>query len=164
MQTPATVGPTDGRKNHKNWVWLTALGIVYGDLGTSPLYTLQTVAQAVGGRFTQESALGVLSLIFWTLIMTVSVKYCVLVMRADNHGTGGIMALMSLIGANSLRRGAKVLTAMGLLGAALLYGDGVITPAISVLSAVEGVNIATDALQPFVLPIAAIILIALFSF
>src|SRR3984885_14005256 len=163
MQTPATVGPTDGRKNHKNWVWLTALGIVYGDLGTSPLYTLQTVAQAVGGRFTQESALGVLSLIFWTLIITVSVKYCVFVMRADNHGAGGIMALMSLIGANSFRHGARVLTVMGLLGASLIYGDGVITPAISVLSAVEGVNVVTDALKPFVMPIAVTILIMLFA-
>ena len=146
-----------------SWVWLTALGIVYGDLGTSPLYTLQTVAGATGGRFTAESALGVLSLIFWTLIITVSVKYCVFVMRADNHGTGGIMALMSLVGANSLRRGARVLTAMGLVGAALIYGDGVITPAISVLSAVEGVNVVSDVLKPFVMPIAAAILIVLFA-
>src|SRR5579864_803817 len=100
------------KSTHDNWLWLTALGIVYGDLGTSPLYTLQTVAQAVGGAFTAESALGVLSLIFWTLIITVSVKYCLLVMRADNHGAGGIIALMSLVGANSLRRGARTLTVM----------------------------------------------------
>ena len=150
-------------RKHDNWLWLTALGIVYGDLGTSPLYTLQTVAQAVGGEFTTESALGVLSLIFWTLIITVSVKYCLLVMRADNHGAGGIIALMSLVGANSLRRGARTLTVMGLLGAALIYGDGVITPAISVLSAVEGVNVVTDALKPFVMPVAVLILIALFA-
>jgi KUP system potassium uptake protein len=151
------------KRDHDNWLWLTALGIVYGDLGTSPLYTLQTVTQAVGGEFTAESALGVLSLIFWTLIITVSVKYCLLVMRADNHGAGGIIALMSLVGANSLRRGARTLTVMGLLGAALIYGDGVITPAISVLSAVEGVNVVTDALKPFVMPIAVLILIALFA-
>jgi KUP system potassium uptake protein len=163
MHSPDTVGPTDGRKNHNNRVWLTALGIVYGDLGTSPLYTLQTVSQAMGGQFTPESALGVLSLIFWTLIITVSVKYCVFVMRADNHGAGGIMALMSLVGANSFRHGARVLTVMGLLGASLIYGDGVITPAISVLSAVEGVNVVTDALKPFVMPIAVFILIALFA-
>src|SRR5882762_8453945 len=163
MRSPDTVGPTDGRKNHNNWVWLTALGIVYGDLGTSPLYTLQTVSQAMGGQFTPESALGILSLIFWTLIITVSVKYCVFVMRADNHGAGGIMALMSLVGANSFRHGARVLTVMGLLGASLIYGDGVITPAISVLSAVEGVNVVTDALKPFVMPIAVFILIALFA-
>src|SRR5581483_5780655 len=153
---PATGGPT-------RWAALTALGIVYGDLGTSPLYTLQTVVQASGGRFTSESALGILSLIFWTLIITVSIKYCLFVMRADNHGTGGIMALMSLVGANSFRPGARILTVMGLLGASLIYGDGVITPAISVLSAVEGVNVVTSALSPFVLPIAVIILVALFT-
>src|SRR5580658_685396 len=142
---------------------LTALGIVYGDLGTSPLYTLQSIAQAVGGRFTPESALGVLSLIIWTLIITVSIKYCVFVMRADNHGEGGILALMSLIGANSFRGGTRLLTGMGLLGAALLYGDGVITPAISVLSALEGVNVATAVLKPFVMPMAVAILVALFA-
>src|SRR5271154_5820475 len=105
---------------------MTALGIVYGDLGTSPLYTIQTVVEATGGRFTPESALGVLSLIVWTLILTVSIKYCLLVMRADNHGEGGILALMSLVGANRLSGGMRWLTAAGLLGAALIYGDGVI--------------------------------------
>jgi KUP system potassium uptake protein len=146
-----------------HWAALTALGIVYGDLGTSPLYTLQTVVQATGGRFTPESALGILSLIVWTLIITVSIKYCLFVMRADNHGEGGILALMSLVGANSFQGRAWVLTAMGLLGAALIYGDGVITPAISVLSALEGVNVVTDGLKPFVMPIAVGILIALFA-
>jgi KUP system potassium uptake protein len=163
MHSLQTAESVHNQRNHDNWLWLTALGIVYGDLGTSPLYTLQTVAQAVGGSFTPESALGVLSLIFWTLIIVVSVKYCVLVMRADNHGAGGIIALMSLVGANSLRRGARTLTVMGLLGASLIYGDGVITPAISVLSAVEGVNVVTDALKPFVMPVAVLILIALFA-
>jgi KUP system potassium uptake protein len=141
---------------------LAALGVVYGDLGTSPLYTLQTVVGAMGGRFTPEGALGILSLIFWTLIITVTVKYCLFVMRADNHGEGGILALMSLIGANGFVRGAATLTAMGLLGAALIYGDGVITPAISVLSALEGVNVATESLKPYVMPMAVAILIALF--
>jgi KUP system potassium uptake protein len=145
------------------WAGLTALGIVYGDLGTSPLYTLQTVVQATGGHFTPASALGILSLIFWTLIITVSIKYCVFVMRADNHGEGGILALMSLVGANSFRSGAKLLTGMGLLGAALIYGDGVITPAISVLSALEGVNVVTTSLKPFVMPMAVGILVALFA-
>src|SRR6202171_1455452 len=112
------------RRRPAHWAALTALGIVYGDLGTSPLYTLQTVVQATGGRLTPASALGVLSLIIWTLIITVSIKYCVFVMRADNHGEGGILALMSLVGANSLSGGAKLLTGMGLLGAALIYGDG----------------------------------------
>src|SRR5882724_10425497 len=140
-----------------------ALGVVFGDLGTSPLYTLQTVVHATGGEFTPQSALGILSSIVWTLIITISVKYCVFVMRADNHGEGGILALMSLIGANGFRPGFKVLTSMGLLGAALIYGDGVITPAISVLSALEGLNVVTDSLKPFVMPIAVVILIALFA-
>jgi len=155
VAAPATKGP--GR-----WAALGALGVVYGDLGTSPLYTLQTVAQAMGGRFTTQEALGVLSLIVWTLIITISVKYCLFVMRADNHGEGGILALMSLVGANSFAGKARILTAMGLLGAALLYGDGVITPAISVLSALEGVNIVTQGLRPYVMPAAVAILIAFF--
>jgi len=140
-----------------------ALGVVFGDLGTSPLYTLQTVVQAMGGQFTPQSALGILSAIVWTLIITISVKYCVFVMRADHHGEGGILALMSLIGANGFTRGFKVLTGMGLLGAALIYGDGVITPAISVLSALEGLNAVTDSFKPFIMPMAVIILIALFA-
>jgi KUP system potassium uptake protein len=144
------------------WARLAALGVVFGDLGTSPLYTLQTLVQAVGGRFTPASAIGILSLIVWTLIITISIKYCLFVMRADNRGEGGILALMSLIGANGFTHGVKLLTGMGLLGAALIYGDGIITPAISVLSAVEGVNVATDTLKPFVMPMAVAILIGLF--
>jgi len=146
-----------------HWASLSALGVVYGDLGTSPLYTLQTVVQTMGGRFTAESALGILSLIVWTLIVTISIKYCLFVMRADNHGEGGILALMSLVGANSFARGAKIMAVMGLLGAALIYGDGVITPAISVLSALEGVNVVTLALKPYIMPIAVGILVAFFA-
>jgi len=142
---------------------VTAIGIVYGDLGTSPLYTLQTIVQALGGEVSVESALGVLSLIVWTLIITISIKYCLFVMRADNHGEGGILALMSLIGANSFRRGTRLFAVMGLLGAALLYGDGVLTPAISVLSAIEGVNVVTSTLKPFVMPAAVAILLGLFA-
>src|SRR5258706_3025194 len=145
------------------WAMLSALGVVFGDLGTSPLYSLQTVVQATGGQFTAHSALGVLSLIVWTLIVTISIKYCVFVMRADNSGEGGILALMSLIGANAFTRGFKLLTGMGLLGAALIYGDGVITPAISVLSALEGVNAVTTAFKPFVMPMAVAILLCLFA-
>src|ERR1700692_109651 len=110
------------------WTRFAALGVVFGDLGTSPLYTLQTVVQATGGHFTPQSALGILSLIVWTLLITISIKYCLLVMRADNHGEGGILALLSLVGANSLSGRRRWLVAMGLLGAALIYGDGVITP------------------------------------
>jgi KUP system potassium uptake protein len=140
-----------------------ALGVVFGDLGTSPLYTLQTVVQATGGHFTPHSALGILSSIIWTLLLTVSLKYCVFVMRADNHGEGGILALMSLIGANGFAPGFKILTGMGLLGAALIYGDGAITPAISVLSALEGINVVTDSFKPFVMPMAVAILVGLFA-
>jgi KUP system potassium uptake protein len=163
MPDAATAAAPPTIRQPTRWAALTALGIVYGDLGTSPLYTLQTVVQATGGRFTPASALGILSLIIWTLLITVSIKYCVFVMRADNHGEGGILALMSLVGANTFRGGAKLLTVMGLLGAALLYGDGVITPAISVLSALEGVNVLTAVLKPFVMPMAVGILIALFA-
>jgi KUP system potassium uptake protein len=119
--------------------------------------------QATGGQFTPQSALGVLSLVFWTLIVTVSIKYCLFVMRADNRGEGGILALMSLIGANGFAPGVRVLTGMGLLGAALIYGDGVITPAISVLSALEGVNVVTDTFKPFVMPMAVVVLLCLFG-
>jgi KUP system potassium uptake protein len=142
---------------------LGALGVVFGDLGTSPLYTLQTVVQAAGGHFTAASALGILSLIVWTLIITVSVKYCLFVMRADNHGEGGILALMSLVGADALKGRTMVFTAMGLLGAGLIYGDGVITPAISVLSALEGLNVVTSSLKPYIMPIAVAILAVLFA-
>jgi KUP system potassium uptake protein len=153
----------EGHGNRSGWAAFGALGVVFGDLGTSPLYTLQTVVQATGGQFTPQSALGVLSLIFWTLIVTISIKYCLFVLRADNRGEGGILALMSLIGANGFTPGFRLLTGMGLLGAALIYGDGVITPAISVLSALEGVNVVTDQLKPFVMPMAVVILLVLFS-
>lgn len=140
---------------------LAALGVVFGDLGTSPLYTLQTVVEAMDGHITRGGALGTLSLIFWTLILTISIKYCLFVMRADNRGEGGILALMSLIGANG--PALKAFTVMGLLGAALIYGDGVITPAISVLSALEGVNVATEVFKPYVMPMGVLILVVLFT-
>jgi KUP system potassium uptake protein len=141
---------------------LAALGIVYGDLGTSPLYTYQTIAGTVGGHPRAAEAIGLLSLVVWALILTVSVKYCLLVMRADNHGEGGIMALMALV-TTRIRPGTIALTLMGLFGAALLYGDGVITPAISVLSALEGLNVATAIFKPYVLPGSLLVLVALFA-
>jgi KUP system potassium uptake protein len=158
----STTGSGAARQQAR-WSVLAALGVVFGDLGTSPLYTLQTVVQAVGGKFTPSGALGILSLIVWTLIITISIKYCLFVMRADNRGEGGILALMSLVGANGFAPGFRMLTGMGLLGAALIYGDGVITPAISVLSALEGVNAATDTLKPYVMPMAVLILVVLFT-
>ena len=140
---------------------LAALGIVYGDIGTSPLYTLQTVVQSFGHTPGAADVLGALSMIFWALLITVSFKYCLLAMRADVHGEGGILMLMSLLGA--YRTGAAVLTTMGLFGAALIYGDGAVTPAISVLSALEGLNVLTDAAKPFILPGAVVILAGLFA-
>jgi KUP system potassium uptake protein len=144
---------------------LTALGIVFGDLGTSPLYTYQTIVGTVGGHPSATQAIGLLSLVVWAIILTVSIKYCVFVMRADNNGEGGILALMSLVTSGANRAGWRtgLMIAMGLFGAALLYGDGMITPAISVLSAVEGINTVTDAFKPYVLPAALIILLALFA-
>jgi KUP system potassium uptake protein len=159
MQEPADAT----HQRSMGWAAFGALGVVFGDLGTSPLYTLQTVVQATGGQITPHVALGVLSLIFWTLIITVSIKYGLFVLRADNRGEGGILALMSLIGANAFTPGLRLLTGMGLLGAALIYGDGVITPAISVLSALEGVNVVTDVFKPFVMPMAVVVLLCLFG-
>lgn len=145
---------------------VAALGIVYGDLGTSPLYTFQTVVGDAGGKISADVALGSLSLIIWALILTISLKYCAVVMRADNQGEGGILALMSMLSrpfeGAMLSRG-KLLIAAALLGAALIYGDGIITPAISVLSALEGLNVATNVFKPYVLPLAVMILVALFA-
>jgi KUP system potassium uptake protein len=143
---------------------LAALGVVFGDIGTSPLYALRECfhgAHAVAP--THDNVLGVLSLIFWSLVLVISVKYISYVMRADNHGEGGILALLALIPSNYRDPQSRgLLTALGLFGAALLYGDGVITPAISVLGAVEGLSTATPALTPYVVPLAVVILVALF--
>ena len=162
MNTPSQTGNAAPEAGATLPAALTALGIVYGDLGTSPLYTYQTIVGTVGGHPTAPEAIGLLSLVVWALIIIISVKYCVFVMRADNHGEGGILALMSLV-TSRLKRPAVLLTLMGLFGAALLYGDGVITPAISVLSAVEGLNVATSIFKPYVLPISLFILVALFA-
>ncbi len=138
-----------------------ALGVVFGDIGTSPLYTLKTVLDTTGDHPSAAAALGSLSLIVWTLIIVTSVKYVGLAMRVDNDGEGGILALMSLLGVKRAKR--PLIVAVGLFGAALIYGDGAITPAISVLSALEGLDIATPALHRFILPAAVVILLALFG-
>src|SRR4029077_812446 len=148
-------------RNHTDPLGLAALGIVFGDIGTSPLYTLRTVLSITVGTPTPNVVLGVLSLIVWTLIIITSVKYVVFAMSIDNDGEGGILALMSLLGTKKHQR--PIIVAIGLFGAALIYGDGAITPAISVLSALEGLNIAMPAVQPYVLPGAVAILIALFA-
>jgi KUP system potassium uptake protein len=140
---------------------LSALGVVFGDIGTSPLYTLKTVLALAGGTPDRAVTLGVLSLVIWTLIIVTSVKYVWVAMSVDNDGEGGILALLSLLGA---KRGTRpVIMAAGLFGAALIYGDGAITPAISVLSALEGLDIAAPTFAPYVLPAAVVILIALFA-
>jgi KUP system potassium uptake protein len=154
MHGPATAAA-------RNALILGALGVVYGDIGTSPLYTLQTAYQSAGGS-TPEIALGLLSLIVWTLIITTSIKYVALVMRADNDGEGGILALMARLGLKGRER--PFVVAIGVLGAALLYGDGAITPSISVLSALEGIKLPLPAFAPFVLPFAVLTLLGLFAF
>ena len=140
---------------------LSALGVVFGDIGTSPLYTLKTVLNLTGGNPDPTAILGALSLVIWTLIIVTSIKYVSFAMRIDNDGEGGILALMSLLGVKRQHRPAIV--ALGLFGAALIYGDGAITPAISVLSALEGLDIVTSTLRPYILPAAVVILIALFA-
>ena len=146
---------------------LLALGIVFGDIGTSPLYAVkETFAPGHGIALTTANILGGLSTIFWSLMIVVSLKYVMLIMRADNRGEGGIMALLALATASVKAHPewrAPLLTA-GAIGAALFYGDAVLTPAISVLSAVEGLEVGTSALKPYVLPVAVGVLIALFVF
>ena len=143
---------------------LGALGVVYGDIGTSPLYALRECFRSDRGVLpTPQNVIGVLSLIVWSLIVIISIKYLALVMRADNRGEGGILALMSLVGTRSEEgRRRFILIALGLFGAALLYGDGMITPAISVLSAIEGLEVTTPVFSPFVVPITVIVLVILF--
>ena len=145
---------------------LAALGVVYGDIGTSPLYALRECFHGTHGVVpTPTNVMGVLSLILWSLVLVISVKYLIFVMRADNRGEGGILSLMSLIRPQrgSLRRGGWFL-AFGLFGAALLYGDGIITPAITVLSAIEGLRVATPMFERSVVPITIVVLIGLFLF
>src|SRR5262245_16791232 len=142
---------------------LTALGVVYGDIGTSPLYGLKQAA-AAGGGAAPETVMGVAALIFWALIRIIGLKHAILILRAENRGEGGIVALLALLDARHAPRGSAraSLLVVGLIGAALLYGDGVITPAISVLSAVEGLKIDAPALAPVVVPLTIAILVGLF--
>lgn len=144
---------------------LAALGVVYGDIGTSPLYAIR---ECFFGPHAIEpsraNVLGVLSLIVWSLVVVISVKYLAFVMRADNRGEGGIIALMALVGSRDREKASrKLLVAMGLFGAALLYGDGMLTPTISILGAIEGLNVATPVFAPYVVPITIAILIGLFA-
>ncbi len=163
MQQPKVSDPL--KKQGLAALSIGAIGVVYGDIGTSPLYALQQVFNGVHGVIpSHNNVLGILSLVFWALLIVVSLKYVVFIMRADNKGEGGIMALIALMQrvTSSESRMRWTLVVLGLFGAALFYGDGIITPAISVLSAVEGLEIATPALKPYVIPISLTVLIGLF--
>jgi len=155
------------RRERSATLTLAALGVVYGDIGTSPLYALKEVFGSAHHPVPIDlpNVLGILSLVFWALMIVVSIKYIVFIMRANNKGEGGIMALMALVlrGERNPAR-ARVLMLMGLFGAALFYGDGLITPAISVLSAVEGLEVATPAFKPYVIPLTLLVLVVLFAF
>ena len=143
---------------------LGSIGVVYGDIGTSPLYALReaVVAASAGGAATPQAVLGVLSLILWSLIVVVTLKYVVLLMRADNLGEGGTLALMALA-QRGVAKAAGAIVLLGIISAALFFGDAVITPALSVLSAIEGIKLLAPASEPFVVPITVLILLALFA-
>ncbi|MEP7276322.1 MAG: potassium transporter Kup [Betaproteobacteria bacterium] len=143
-----------------------AIGVVYGDIGTSPLYTLRTAFTGPHGMpLTQQNVMGVLSVIFWALVVVVTLKYITLIMRADNRGEGGILALTALVsrGLEGAPRRRWWLVGFGIFGAAMFYGDGMITPAISVLGAMEGLEVITPALHPYIVPVSVIIMVALFA-
>ena len=169
MATPATVGETAGAAAHGHGdlraLALAALGIVYGDIGTSPLYTMREAFGHAGGlHLSGPAVLGVLSLVFWSLVLVVTVKYVALILRADNRGEGGVLAL-GILAARAVPRTpvlCRLIPALTIAGLALFYGDALITPAISVLSAVEGLETAAPALGPYVVPVAALVLLALF--
>ncbi|MFM2396224.1 MAG: hypothetical protein RLZZ434_806, partial [Pseudomonadota bacterium] len=155
-----------GNKTKLSALTLAALGVVFGDIGTSPLYTMKEVF-SVGMHpvpLNEANMFGILSLIVWALIMVVSVKYVAFIMRADNRGEGGIMALLALASHNTAGDAKKQHTIMllGILGACMFYADGMITPAISVLSAVEGLELAAPVLHPMILPITLLVLFILF--
>jgi KUP system potassium uptake protein len=163
-----TAATRDPIKNHRAWASasLACMGIVFGDIGTSPLYTLQAATKAASpsGAISPEAVLGAVSLIFWSLIVVISIKYVILIMRADNHGEGGILALLALVSPRRAKhnRWRAVMVVVGLIGATLLYGDGTITPAISVLSAIEGIKLYAPQTEQFVVPLTVLILVLLF--
>jgi KUP system potassium uptake protein len=158
-----------GQKEHRRALApaaLACMGVVFGDIGTSPLYTLNVAAKSASpnGQVAPEAVLGIVSLIFWSLIIVISIKYAILIMRADNHGEGGILALLALVSPRRAKRNTfrAAMVVVGLVGATLLYGDGTITPAISVLSAIEGVKIYAPQMGPAVVPLTVAILVVLF--
>ena len=165
---PARKQADAGHLPHRNLgaAALACMGVVFGDIGTSPLYTLQvaTKSASVAGAIAPEAVLGIVSPIFWSLIVVISIKYAVLIMRADNHGEGGILALLALVTPRRAKQSRRraIIVIIGLIGATLLYGDGCITPAISVLSAIEGLKVYAPQTAHFIIPLTVIILIGLF--
>ncbi len=156
------------REDPRAWapVTLACMGIVFGDIGTSPLYALNVAAKAASpaGQVSSDAVLGIVSLIFWSLIVVISIKYAILIMRADNHGEGGILALLALISPRRAKQSRRraVMVVIGLIGATLLYGDGAITPAISVLSAIEGLKVYAPQMDRAIVPLTIVILVFLF--
>ncbi len=159
--TPKDTAPQRVSRPGGRGLALAALGVVFGDIGTSPLYTFKTVLTLTGGQPSADVILGSLSLVIWTLIVITTIKYVGIAMSMDNDGEGGILALMSLLALKKHKR--PLIVVFGLFGAALIYGDGAITPAISVLSALEGLDIAVPALRTYVLPAAVVVLLLLFA-
>lgn len=165
-ETPAANGHADAHSTAGfKALLIGSTGVVYGDIGTSPLYALREAVVAASGSsgvVTQQAVLGVVSLILWALIIVVTLKYVVILLRADNHGEGGTLALMALA-QRAVSRGAGAIVLLGIISGALFYGDAVITPALSVLSAIEGIKLVTAALDPYVVPLTVIILLVLFA-
>src|SRR5471032_2090015 len=164
-ETPAANGHGDAHSTAGfKALMLGSIGVVYGDIGTSPLYALREAVIAAGGTaggINPLAVLGVLSLILWALIVVVTLKYVLILLRADNHGEGGTLALMALA-QRAVSHGAGAIVLLGIISGALFYGDAVITPALSVLSAIEGLKVVTPAFDSYVVPITVVILIALF--
>ena len=164
--TPPVDVPANRRGRYHLTLALAALGVVYGDIGTSPLYAIRESFYGTHAiPVTPGNVLGALSLVFWSLILVVTIKYHIVIIRADNKGEGGVLALMALVNGSRLARGLsprRLMIVLGIFGSALLYADGALTPAISVLSAVEGLEIATPALAPWVIPVTLAILVGLF--
>ena len=164
--TPRTEPPADPRGRYLFTLALAALGVVYGDIGTSPLYAIRESFYGTHGiGVTPGNVLGVMSMVFWSLVIVVTIKYHIVIIRADNKGEGGVLALMALVNGSRLARGLsprRIMIVLGIFGSALLYADGALTPAISVLSAVEGLEVATPELASWVLPVTLVILVGLF--
>jgi KUP system potassium uptake protein len=170
MKTAATHEQGPQALPERPWLaGIFCMGVVFGDIGTSPLYALSVATRAAsrGGAVTPEAVIGIVSLIFWSLIVVISIKYATLIMRADNHGEGGILALLALVSPQRARESRNrrhiAMVVVGLIGATLLYGDGAITPAISVLSAIEGLKVYAPEMQRAVVPLTVAILVALFA-